>query len=153
MCGVRCSVGQFNAAKFGAPDARRVKQFKHGAVAHAERVAHVGHGQQPFDFGRGERFLGQPPFHPGQFQFAGRVVQDDIAAGEPAKEILECAEVFTLRAPAQALAVGLEVMPEPALKVFEDGARDLRSAIQVALRRPGEKEFEGVAPVVRVAGA
>lgn len=36
-----------------------------------------------------------------QFQFAGRVVQDDVMAGEPAEEVFERALPFALRAPAQ----------------------------------------------------
>ena len=39
-----------------------------------------------------EHFLGQPFFHPGQFQLAGRVVQDDVLPGEPAEEVLEDAQ-------------------------------------------------------------
>jgi hypothetical protein len=43
-------VGQFETAKLGAPQARRVKQFEHGPVTHAQWIVHVGHGQKPFDF-------------------------------------------------------------------------------------------------------
>ena len=56
--------------------------------------------------------------------------------------------MFALRAPTEALPVGLLVTPEPALKVFQDGPGDLPAARQVALRRPGQKEFKGVAPVL-----
>jgi len=55
--------------------------------------------------------------------------------------------MFTLRAPSKALAIGLLKAPEPALKGFQDGPGDLPAARQVALRRPGQKEFEDVTPV------
>jgi len=139
-------VGQFQAAKLGAPDARRVKKFQHRPVADAEGIGHVRHGQQFFDFRQGEHFLGQPLFHPGQFQFAGRIVQDDILSGEPAAKILEDAQAVALRAPAQPLPVGLGATPEPALVTFQNRARDLPGACQVALRRPRQKNFQGIAP-------
>jgi hypothetical protein len=140
-------VGQVNAAKLGAPDARRVKHFQHGAVADAQRIGHVRHGQQPFHFGQCQHGLRQPLFHPGQFHLAGRVVQDDILPRHPAEKIFERAEPVALRAPAQPLPVGLEATPEPALVTFEDGPGDLparvrsRSAAQArntlrASRRP-----------------
>lgn len=37
-------VGEFEAAEFGAAQAAGVKQFEHRAIAHAERVGDVGHG-------------------------------------------------------------------------------------------------------------
>ena len=138
-------VGKLDAAKLGAADARRVKHFQHGAVTDAQRIGHVRHGEQPFHFGQGQHGLGQPLFHPGQFQFTGRVVQDDIAAGQPAEEVLERAEVFALRAPAQPLAVGLGATPEPALITFEDGPGDLSGACQVTLGSPGQEHFKGIA--------
>ena len=97
---------------------RRVKQFEHGPVAHAQRIGHVGHGQKPFDFREREHFLRQAFLHAGQFQLAGRVVQDDVLPGQPAKVILEDAQQVALRAPAKPLAVGLGVTPEPPLVSF-----------------------------------
>ena len=141
-------VGEFQPAKFGAPQARRVKQFEHGAIAHAERIAHVGDGQQLFDFGERQHFLGQTLLRSRQFKLARGIVQDDILPGEPAEEVFERAEPFALRAPAHALAVGLLIAPEPALKGFEDGPRDLTGAREVALRCPGEEQFQGVATML-----
>ena len=92
-------VGQVNAAKLGAPDAGRVKHFQHGAVADAQRVGHVRHGEQPFHFGQCQHGLGQPLFHPWQFHLAGRVVQDDILPRHPAEKIFERAQPVALRAP------------------------------------------------------
>ena len=39
---------------------------------------------------------------PGQFQLAGRVVQDDVLPRQPAEEVFEDAQPVALRAPAQA---------------------------------------------------
>lgn len=96
----RVHVGQLQTAEFGAPDARRVKQFQHGAVAHAERIVHVGDGQQLFHLGLGQHVLGQLFFRAGHFQFAGRVVDDDVLAGEPAEPAFEHEQPVTLRVPA-----------------------------------------------------
>ena len=123
----------------------RVKQFQHGPVAHAQRIGHVRHGEQPFDFRQRQHVLRQPFFHAGQFHLAGRVVQDDILPGQPAEEIFEHAQPVALRAPAQPLPVGLGATPEPALKTFQDGPGDLAGACQVALCGPRQKNFQGVA--------
>ena len=139
-------VGQLQAAQFGAAHARRVKQFQHGPVADAERVGHIGHGQQFFDLSQGQHFLGQPLFHPGQFQFAGRVVQDDILPGEPAEEVFQDTEPVALRAPAKPLAVGLGATPQPTLVTFQNRARDLPGVRKVTFHRPRKKNFQGIVP-------
>ncbi|OQC18328.1 MAG: hypothetical protein BWX54_02449 [Verrucomicrobia bacterium ADurb.Bin018] len=138
-------VGEFEAAEFGAAQAATVKEFEHRAIAHAERIGDVGHGEQRLDLAESQRRRGQALFHARQFQLAGRIVEDDVLFGEPAEEVLEHAQARALRAPAQALAVGLGAAPEGALIRFEDGARDVRGVFQVAFRRPRQKDFQSVA--------
>ena len=85
-------VGQFHAAKLGAPDARRVKEFQHGPVTQPSGSFTSGTASNRSTSGQRQHGLGQALFHPGQLHFAGRVVQDDILPGQPAKEVLERAE-------------------------------------------------------------
>ena len=89
---------------------------------------------------------------PGQFHFAGRVVNEDVLPGQPAKEVFEAAQAQSLGAPAQTFAVGFGVTPDPALIGFQDGAADLPGPAQIALDRPGQKEVHRVAPGVQGAG-
>jgi len=48
-------VGEFEAAEFGPAQAATVKEFEQGAIAHAERIGDVGHGQQRLGLGERER--------------------------------------------------------------------------------------------------
>ena len=83
--------GQFQAAKLGAAQTARVKEFQDGPVAHAQRVGHVGHGHEAVDFGQRQHFLVQSLFRPGQLQLAGRIGQEDVLPGEPSEPVLEAA--------------------------------------------------------------
>jgi hypothetical protein len=71
-------VGLLQLAKLGSAQPARVKEFQHGPVAHAQRVGHVRDDQQAVQFAGRERLLGQAFLHAGQFQLAGRIVQEDV---------------------------------------------------------------------------
>ena len=93
---VGIEVGEIEAAKLGAAQAGRVKEFEHGPVAQTQRVAHVGDGQQFFNSGQGEHILGQALLGPGQLQLAGGVVDDHVLPGDPPEKILEDAQAVAL---------------------------------------------------------
>ena len=99
-----------------------------------------------------EHFLRQPFFHARQFQLAGRVVQDDVLPGEPAKEVFEDAQPVALGAPAKPLAVGLLITPEPALEVFQDGPGDLARLLQIAFGGPERNILRALRRPSRVPG-
>ena len=101
-----------------------VEEFEHGAVADAERVADVGHGDDGFDLVEAERFLGQAFFGARQFEFAGGVGGEAVLFGEPGEVVLEGAEAAALGGDAEGFAVGLAPAPEVALVAFEDGFGD-----------------------------
>lgn len=119
-------VVQFELCEFAAAESGAVKDFEHGAVADAERVGDVGHGDDGFDLVQAERFLGQAFFRAWHFEFGGGVGKDGVLFAEPRKVVLHGAEPAALGGHAERLAVLLAPAPEVPLVAFEDRLGDLQ---------------------------
>jgi len=98
-------VVKFERSQFTAPHVGAVKRFEDGPVTHAQRVGDVGLVQHPVGFAGRQHMLGQPLFHLGHVQFAGRVVERVVLAGTPFEEGPHRHQVRELAAEGQRLAV------------------------------------------------
>ena len=90
-------IGHVEPRQLGAAQAGGVERFEDRAVAHAEGIAHVGHGEERGDFLERERARERALRFSRQFQIGGGVARQKIFAAQPRKEVLHGVEPRALR--------------------------------------------------------
>ena len=136
-------VAQFEPHDFHSTDPARIEGFQNSTVTDVQGRADVGQRKNPLNLRFGKDTAGKPPLIAGHFQFACRVVKDDILTAKPSEVILDGNQPLPLRAHAKRVSVRLAVPEHGPLVAFQNGPRHILRPVKLAVLTPANEGDEG----------